>query len=48
MRMRDDWQLLVRLIDHGFHFLHRHFVLVDQLDDVDPGIREFLSSLARP
>ena len=41
MRVRDDRQVApVRLVDDGLHFLHRHLVLVDQLDDVDAGVGE--------
>ena len=41
MRVRDDRQpALVRLVDHRAHLVHRHLVLVDQLDDVDPGVGE--------
>ena len=41
MRVRDHRQTaLVRLVDHGAHFVERHLILIDQLDDVDAGVGE--------
>ncbi len=48
MRVRDDRQLaLVRFVDDGAHFLHRHLVLIDQLDDVDAGVGQLAHLRAR-
>ena len=47
VRVRDHEELaLVRLVDDRVHLLHRHLVLVDQLDQVDAGVRE-LRTFAR-
>ena len=48
MRVRDDRQVaLVRLVDDGLHFVQRHLILIDQLDDVDAGVGELLHLGAR-
>ena len=44
VRVRDDrLAVLVRLVHDGAHFVHRHLVLIDQLDDVDAGVGELLA-----
>ena len=41
MRVRDDRQaVLVRLVHDRAHLVHRHLILIDQLDDVDAGVGE--------
>ena len=48
VRVRDDGKpALVRFVDDGAHFVHRHLVLVDQLDDVHAGVRELPHFRAR-
>jgi len=43
MRMGDDRLVMpMRLVDHRVDLLHRHLVLVDQLDDVDAGVGDLL------
>src|SRR5215510_11593694 len=49
--MRDDRQsMLVRFIDDGLHFFHRHLILIDELYAVDTRVRQladFLASISR-
>ncbi len=43
VRVRDDrLAARVRFVHDGAHFVHRHLVLVDQLDDVDSGVGDLL------
>ena len=47
MRVRDHGKItLVRFVDDGAHLLHRHLVLIDQLDDVHAAVGE-LCTFAR-
>ena len=48
MRVRDDRKFVrVRFINDRFCFFQRHLILVDHLDDVDAGIRDFFDLGAR-
>ena len=37
----------MRFVDDGRDLLHRHLVLIDQLDDVDAGVRQLADLRAR-
>ena len=48
MRVRDDHEVrLVRFVDDRADFLHRHLILIDQLDDVHAGFGQLSNLLAR-